>query len=50
MAGVQSGKLEELKKKLTQLALEGSYESFVPLARIYGVINEEIEKLKELKN
>jgi len=41
--------LEELKKKLTQLALEGSSESFAPLATVYGVINEEIKKLQELK-
>jgi len=41
--------LEELKKKLIALSLEGSSESFAPLATVYGVINEEIKKLKELK-
>ena len=39
--------LEELKKELTRIAVTGSKESFAPLATIYGVINEEIEKLKK---
>ena len=39
--------LEDLKRELQHIAVTGSKESFAPLAKIYGVINKEIEKLKK---